>query len=97
MKPSAKGLALKNSNGMSATISRMVRIGFEVRLTVLTVDGEEVSVVLTRTHARSLGLQGAPGRGERDESDREEEGEDELHPGRKRTPAVLSRLNSRSA
>ena len=35
---------------------RMLRIGFEVRLTVLTVDGDEVSVVLTRTHARSLGL-----------------------------------------
>jgi sulfate transport system ATP-binding protein len=35
----------------------MLRVGFEVRLTVLTVAGEEVSVVLTRTHARSLGLE----------------------------------------
>ncbi|WP_109510244.1 sulfate/molybdate ABC transporter ATP-binding protein [Nocardioides speluncae] len=37
-------------------VSRVLRIGFEVRLTVLTDDGEEVVVVLTRTHARSLGL-----------------------------------------
>ena len=36
---------------------RLLRIGFEVRLTVLTVDGQEVSVVLTRTHARSLGIE----------------------------------------
>jgi sulfate transport system ATP-binding protein len=35
----------------------MVRIGFEVRLTVLTVEGEEVSVVVTRAHARSQGLE----------------------------------------
>ena len=35
----------------------MVRIGFEVRLHVLTVDGDEVSVVVTRTHARSFGLE----------------------------------------
>ncbi len=32
------------------------RIGFEVRLTVLTVAGEDVTVELTRTHARRLGL-----------------------------------------
>ncbi len=38
------------------TVSRLVRVGFEVRATVLTVDGEQVSVQLTRTHARSLGL-----------------------------------------
>jgi sulfate transport system ATP-binding protein len=37
-------------------VHRMLRIGFEVRLTVLTVSGQEVSVVMTRTHARSLGL-----------------------------------------
>lgn len=41
---------------VEGTISRMLRIGFEVRLTVLTVDGEEVSVVVSRTHARSLGI-----------------------------------------
>jgi len=45
------------AGGVEGTISRMVRIGFEVRLTVLTVDGDEVTVVVTRTHARSYGLQ----------------------------------------
>jgi sulfate transport system ATP-binding protein len=39
------------------TISRLLRVGFEVRATVLTDDGEEVVVVLTRTHARELGLE----------------------------------------
>jgi sulfate transport system ATP-binding protein len=39
------------------TISRLLRVGFEVRATVLTDDGEEVTVVLTRTHARQLGLE----------------------------------------
>ena len=33
-----------------------MRIGFESRLTVLTVDGEEVSVVMSRTEQRSLGV-----------------------------------------
>ena len=45
------------AGGVEGTVSRMVRIGFEVRLTVLTVDGDEVSVVVTRTHARSYGLE----------------------------------------
>jgi sulfate transport system ATP-binding protein len=37
-------------------ITRMLRVGFEVRLTVTTEDGSDVPVVLTRTHARSLEL-----------------------------------------
>ena len=37
-------------------VVRMLRIGFEVRATVLTEDGDEVVVVLTRTHARAIGL-----------------------------------------
>jgi sulfate transport system ATP-binding protein len=45
------------AGAVEGTISRMVRIGFEVRLHVLTVDGDEVSVVVTRTHARSFGLE----------------------------------------
>ena len=45
------------AGGVEGTVSRMVRIGFEVRLSVLTVDGDEVSVVITRTHARSFGLE----------------------------------------
>lgn len=39
------------------TISRVLRVGFEVRVTVLTDDGDEVNVLLTRTHARQLGLE----------------------------------------
>jgi sulfate transport system ATP-binding protein len=38
-------------------VSRVLRVGFEVRVTVLTDDGEEVSVILTRTHARQLGVE----------------------------------------
>jgi sulfate transport system ATP-binding protein len=37
-------------------ITRMLRVGFEVRLVVTTEDGSDVHVVLTRTHARSLEL-----------------------------------------
>jgi sulfate transport system ATP-binding protein len=45
------------AGAVEGTVARMVRVGFEVRLVVLTVAGEEVSVVLTRTHARSLGIE----------------------------------------
>src|SRR6478736_3235717 len=38
------------------TVHRLLRVGFEVRATVLTDDGEEVTVILSRTHARQLGL-----------------------------------------
>jgi sulfate transport system ATP-binding protein len=44
------------SGASEGTVSRVLRVGFEVRATVLTDDGEEVNVVLTRTHARQLGL-----------------------------------------
>ncbi|WP_107704506.1 sulfate/molybdate ABC transporter ATP-binding protein [Nocardioides allogilvus] len=44
------------AGAIEGSVHRMLRIGFEVRLSVLTVDGEDASVVLTRTHARSLGL-----------------------------------------
>jgi sulfate transport system ATP-binding protein len=47
--PSAAG-------SVEGQVHRLLRVGFEVRLTVLTVDGQEVSVVMTRTHARSLGI-----------------------------------------
>ena len=39
------------------TISRRLRVGFEVRLNVLTDAGEDVLVVLTKSHARALGLE----------------------------------------
>ncbi len=38
-------------------VVRMLRIGFEVRVTVLTEDGDEVVVVLTKTHAQAIGLE----------------------------------------
>jgi sulfate transport system ATP-binding protein len=44
------------AGAVQGEISRMLRIGFEVRVTVLTDDGQEVQVAMTRTHARVLGL-----------------------------------------
>jgi sulfate transport system ATP-binding protein len=38
------------------TISRLLKVGFEVRLNVLTVAGDDVHVVLSRAEARSLAL-----------------------------------------
>jgi sulfate transport system ATP-binding protein len=45
------------SGAAEGTVSRLLRVGFEVRATVLTDDGDDVTVVLTRTHARQLGLE----------------------------------------
>ncbi|WP_182525629.1 sulfate/molybdate ABC transporter ATP-binding protein [Nocardioides dongkuii] len=42
---------------VGGTVTRLLRIGFEVRATVTTEDGPEVTVVMTRTHARSVGLE----------------------------------------
>lgn len=44
------------AGGVEGVVARSLRVGFEVRLVVLTVDGSEVSVVLTRSHARGLGV-----------------------------------------
>ena len=44
------------AGSIEGNVSRLVRIGFESRLTVLTVGGEEVSVVMSRTEQRSLGV-----------------------------------------
>jgi sulfate transport system ATP-binding protein len=38
-------------------VTRLLRIGFEVRATVTTTDGSEVTVTMTRTHARTVGLE----------------------------------------
>jgi sulfate/thiosulfate transport system ATP-binding protein len=38
------------------TISRILRVGFEVRVNVLTDAGEEVTVQLTKSHADAIGL-----------------------------------------
>jgi sulfate transport system ATP-binding protein len=45
-----------HSSGLEGTVARVLRIGFEVRVTVLTDSGEEVIVTLTRTNARNLGV-----------------------------------------
>jgi len=42
---------------VEGTVSRVLRIGFEVRLSVLTDIGEVVTVELTRTNARRLGVE----------------------------------------
>ena len=44
------------AGAIAGTVIRVLRVGFEVRLTVSTADGNEVLVILTRTHARSLEL-----------------------------------------
>ncbi len=49
-------LAPTTAGGIEGVISRVLRVGFEVRLSVLTIDGQDVSITLTRTHARALGL-----------------------------------------
>jgi sulfate transport system ATP-binding protein len=41
----------------AADILRQTRVGFEVRLVAGTEQGQEVSVVTTRSHARALGLE----------------------------------------
>ncbi|MFA6300098.1 MAG: TOBE-like domain-containing protein, partial [Nocardioides sp.] len=43
------------AGAVSGEVTRLLRVGFEVRLVVSTAGGD-VTVVLTRTHARSLGL-----------------------------------------
>ena len=45
------------AGGVEGVVSRMLRVGFEVRLSVLTIDGQDVTVTLTRTHARALGIE----------------------------------------
>jgi sulfate transport system ATP-binding protein len=50
-------LAPQLAGAAEGTVSRLLRVGFEVRVTVLTDDGEEVTVLLTRTHARELRLE----------------------------------------
>jgi sulfate transport system ATP-binding protein len=44
------------AGSIGGRITRQLRVGFEVRLVVTTEAGDDVNVVLTRTHARSLEL-----------------------------------------
>ena len=41
----------------AGTVSRILRVGFEVRVTVATEDGADVLVTMTRTAARNLGVE----------------------------------------
>jgi sulfate transport system ATP-binding protein len=43
--------------GIPATVTRVLRVGFEVKLTVTTKSGDEVIVTMTRSHMRSLGVE----------------------------------------
>ena len=45
------------AGGTSADILRLTRVGFEVRLVAGTEEGQEVTVVTTRSHARALTLE----------------------------------------
>ena len=47
---------LLGKGAVEGTVTRYLRVGFEVRLSVVLNDGAEVLVVLTRTHARALDL-----------------------------------------
>ena len=44
-------------NAITGTVIRMLRVGFEVRVTVQTEDGDDVSAVLSRAEARGSGLE----------------------------------------
>ena len=50
-------LTPQDPDAAEGTVSRLLRIGFEVRATVLTDGGDEVTVVMTRTLARQLDLE----------------------------------------
>jgi sulfate transport system ATP-binding protein len=41
---------------VEGTISRVLRVGFEVKITVLAENGQEVVVTMTRSHQRHLGV-----------------------------------------
>ncbi len=45
------------AGSMSADILRLTRVGFEVRLVAGSEEGQEISVVTTRAHARALDLE----------------------------------------
>jgi sulfate transport system ATP-binding protein len=47
----------ETAGAVEGVVSRVLRVGFEVRITVLTDDGEEVTVIVTRTQARQLDLE----------------------------------------
>jgi sulfate transport system ATP-binding protein len=44
------------AGSLGGVVSRVLRVGFEVRVTVTAEDASEITVVMTRTLARSLGI-----------------------------------------
>ena len=51
----------QTAHEVEGRVSRILRIGFESRIDVLTEDGELVTATMTRTMARSLGVsEGTP-------------------------------------
>ncbi len=46
-----------HAGAITGRITRQLRVGFEVRLVVTTETGDDVQVVLTRTHQRSMELE----------------------------------------
>jgi sulfate transport system ATP-binding protein len=42
------------SGAQEAVVTRVLRVGFEVRVSAETTTGEQVTVLMTRTHARAL-------------------------------------------
>ena len=50
-------LAPTLAGAVPGTVTKLLRIGFEVRATVETEKGETVIITMTRTHARTVGLE----------------------------------------
>ncbi|WP_372730040.1 sulfate/molybdate ABC transporter ATP-binding protein [Nocardioides sp.] len=48
---------LLGAGSAQGRITRLLRVGFEVRVSVLTERGEDVTLIVTRTHARSMALE----------------------------------------
>jgi sulfate transport system ATP-binding protein len=41
----------------TGTVTRVLRVGFEVKLTVTTESGDDVMVTMTRSHMRHIGVE----------------------------------------
>jgi sulfate transport system ATP-binding protein len=50
------GLRPAGTGEVAGTVTRVLRVGFEVRITVTTEAGDEVIVTMTRSHMRQIGV-----------------------------------------
>jgi sulfate transport system ATP-binding protein len=50
------GLRPAGTGEVAGTVTRVLRVGFEVRITVTTAAGDEVIVTMTRSHMRQIGV-----------------------------------------